>query len=161
MKSFLTILALALIALMPAAFADNHAMKDKMKDKMADATMTEVMAKKSNVVVFYSDTCGSCKIMEPKMMEAMGVVNMDKINVVKFDFSNKETIEATKLMATKNNVDAKLQEYGAKTGFALVLDNDGNELAKITKADSSAEIAAKLTAGALNVNAKTMSDKDA
>ena len=70
----------------------------KMEEKPAmEATMkTPVQA-----VVFYSDTCGSCKILEPKMEAAMQAVNMDKINVVKFDFSNKETIEATKMLAAE------------------------------------------------------------
>jgi len=155
MKSFLTIMALAILAIMPAAFADNHAMKDKM-GKMDKMSM-EAKMEKVNAVVFYSDTCGSCKILEPKMMDAMGVINMDAVNVVKLDFSNKETIEASKKLAMDNGVNATLQSYGAKTGFVVLVDNDGNEISKLTVNDSAADIAAKLTASALTVN----TDKDA
>ncbi len=144
MKSLLTIMALALIAVMPAAFADDHAMMDKMDKE----------AQKLDVVVFYSDTCGSCKILEPKMMDAMAVLNKDSFNVIKFDFSNKETIAKTRAMATENNVDATLQAYGAKTGFVVLLDNDGNEIEKLTVNDSAADIAAKLTSSVLSLDEK-------
>ncbi len=142
MKSLLTILALALIAVMPAAFANDHSMADKMDKDV----------KKLDVIVFYSDTCGSCKILEPKMMDAMAVLNNDSFNVVKFDFSNKQTIETTRKLAKDNDVDATLQEYGAKTGFVVLLDNDGNEIEKLTVKDSAADIAAKLTSSVLSLD---------
>lgn len=143
MKAFLTIMALGLIALMPAAFAmEGH-----------DAAMEDKMMKKDvHLVVFYSDTCGSCKIMEPKMMEAMNVINKESFNMVKFDFSNAETIEATRSLAAENNVDSTLQKYGAKTGFAVLVDSEGNELAKITKDDDAATIANKITNSILSGN---------
>ena len=138
MKAFLTIVALGLIALMPAAFAEKP------------MEMAKEMAQKDvNLVVFYSDTCGSCKIMEPKMKEAMGVLNMDRVNMVKFDFSNKDTIAASQSLAAEQNVDSTLQKYGAKTGFAVIVDHQGNELAKITKDDSAAQIANKITSSVL------------
>jgi thiol-disulfide isomerase/thioredoxin len=147
MKSLLTIMALAIFAIMPAALADNHAMKKAM-DKMDAMDAVEAPAQ-VNAVVFYSDTCGSCKILEPKMMEAMGVINMERVNVVKLDFSNEASIEASKKLAMENGVGSTLEAYGAKTGFVVLVDSDGNEVAKLTKADSAADIAAKVTASAL------------
>lgn len=142
MKSFLTIMALAVLAVIPAAFAESEPMMEK--------PMMEEAAK-VNAVVFYSDTCGSCKILEPKMKEAMGVVNTDRVNVVKLDFSNAASIEASKKLAADQGVNSTLQTYGAKTGFVVLVDNAGNEIAKLTKADSTADIAAKVTASALSV----------
>ena len=134
MKAFLTILALGLVALMPAAFAENDAMAEKEMMKANDVSL----------VVFYSETCSSCKVMEPKMAKALNVVNRDNFQVVKFDFSNDATIEATRSVAAEKNVNSTLQKYGAKTGFAVLVDADGNELAKITKSDSSPEMAMKI-----------------
>ena len=150
MKSLLAIMALALMAVMPAAFADDHAMMDKMEKEAA----------KVNAVVFYSDTCGSCKILEPKMIEAMGVINMDRVNVVKLDFSNSDTIEKSKMMAAENGVNSTLQSYGAKTGFVVLVDDAGNEIDKLTKADSAEDIAAKVTASALKVSHAKMDKMD-
>ncbi|MEM6812150.1 MAG: thioredoxin family protein [Pseudomonadota bacterium] len=141
MKTLLAILALALISLMPAAFADEHS---KMGDKIMEKAHNG-----AHVVVFYSDTCGSCKIMDPVMKEAMGALNAEKYQVVKFDFSTAETIEATKTLAAEKNVDAVLQKYGAKTGFAIVLNSNGEEVGKLTKADNSAEMAAKISGAIL------------
>ncbi|MEM7618667.1 MAG: thioredoxin family protein [Pseudomonadota bacterium] len=145
MKSFLTIMALAVLAIMPAAFAEDGAMMKKhmMEDKA-----------KVHAVVFYSDTCGSCKILEPKMEEAMGVVNTDRVNVVKLDFSNAASIEASKKLAADQGVGSTLQAYGAKTGFVVLVDDAGNEIAKLTKKDSAADIAAKVTASALSVGSE-------
>ena len=136
--------AIAIFAIAPNASAEHH--EEKMEEKPAmEATMkTPVQA-----VVFYSDTCGSCKILEPKMEAAMQAVNMDKINVVKFDFSNKETIEATKMLAAENNVSATLNEYGAKTGFVVLLDANGQEVAKLKKDHTEQEIAGELTSAIL------------
>ncbi len=153
MKTLLTIIALALMALMPAAFADDHGMMDKMEKTNA----------KVNAVVFYSDTCGSCKILEPKMKEAMGVINIDRVNVVKLDFSNSETIENSKIKAAENGIDSTLLAYGTKTGFVILVDDAGNEITKLTKDDSSADIATKITAAALKVSETSMDkmNKDA
>lgn len=130
MKTLLT-LAVAIMAFVPTAFA---------MDK--NETMKEQVAVKA--VVFYATNCGSCKILEPRMEEAMAAINANKIDVVKFDFSSKETIEATKALANEKNVNDTLQQYGAKTGFVVLLDQDGNEVNKLKVDDSSADIAAKI-----------------
>lgn len=134
MKTLLT-LAFALIAFIPQTFAMDGAMHK-------DEAMHDSAAVKA--VVFYSDNCGSCKILEPRMIEAMKAINADKVDVVKFDFSTKETISATKAMATEKGVDAVLQKYGAKTGFVVLLDKEGNEVNKLKVDDDAADIAAKV-----------------
>jgi len=142
MKSFLAIMALALLALVPTAFADGHGHMDKAMDEM----------KPVKLVMFYSDTCGSCKILEPRVSDAMKAINGDALEVVKFDFSNKASIEATKKMATEKDVAAVLQSYGAKTGFAVLVDGQGNEVAKLTINHETTDIAEELAKSIVNNN---------
>ena len=130
MKTLLT-LAVTIMAFIPTVFA-----MDKNK------TMNEQNAVKA--VVFYAANCGSCKILEPRMEEALQAINKDKVEVVKFDFSSKETIEATKALANEKNVNDILQQYGAKTGFVVLLDKEGKEVSKLKVDDNSADIASKI-----------------
>lgn len=95
-------------------------------------------------VAFHSDNCGSCKILGPKMKEAMGAINKDKIDVVKFDFTDSNTIAETKKLAASKGVSNLLEQYGAKTGFVVLLDANGKEINKLKVDDSTADIAAKL-----------------
>jgi len=84
------------------------------------------------------------------MMKAMQAVNTDKVDVVKFDFSSKDTIAATKILATEKGVDAVLQSYGVKTGFVVLLDKNGQEVDKLKVDDNAADIAAKITKAIVN-----------
>ncbi len=131
MKSLLT-LAFALLAFTPIS----HAMEEA--DMMAENAVPTVKA-----VVFYSDSCGSCKILEPKMKKAMKAINMDNVDVVKFDFSNKKAIEATKILADDKGLSDLLQKFGAKTGFVTLLNNDGAIVETIGVNDSVEDIAVK------------------
>ncbi len=146
MKSLLT-LAFALLAFVPTSHAmEEHGMM--IKDKM----MAEKAGPAVKAVVFYSDSCGSCKILEPKMMKAMKAVNMDQIDVVKLDFSSKDTIEATKVLATDKELGGLLQKFGAKTGFVTLVGADGVIINKIGKDDTEAEIATKLVTAVVNAS---------
>ena len=135
MKTALLTMAIALMAFIPQGFA----MDGTMNKEMAEKSATPVTA-----IAFHSDNCGSCKILGPRMKEAMKAVNTDKVNVIKFDFTNKETIAATKTLASEKGVDNVLQQYGAKTGFVILLDKDGNEVDKLKVDDNTADIATKI-----------------
>jgi len=141
MKSLLT-LAFAVLAFMPKAQA-----MDEMHSKTMMDNKPVMAAEAQNVraVVFYSENCGSCKILDPKMKAAMAAVNTDKIDVVKLDFTSKETIEATKVLAVDKELGGLLQKFGAKTGFVTLVDANGQIIDKIGKNDTEAEIAAKVT----------------
>lgn len=138
MKSLLT-LAFAILAFMPSAKAmDGHEMP--MKDKMSmEETVPVVKA-----VVFYSDSCGACKVLKPKMMKAVQAINMGKIDMVKLDFTSKETIEKAKALAEEKNVTPILQKFGAKTGFVTLVNKDGEIVEKLNASDSVEDIAVKL-----------------
>lgn len=135
MKTLLT-LAFAVLAFLPQSFAMDHG--NHAHDKMKTETH------KAKAVVFYADNCGACKILDPKMKEAMKAINMDMIDVIKFDFSNSEAIEATKALAKEKSVDNVLQSYGAKTGFVVLLDASGVEVGTLKVDHSISEIAGKL-----------------
>lgn len=137
MKTLLT-LAFALLVFVPQTFAMDHG-KDKMK----------MEGHKAKAVVFYSDSCGACKILDPKMKEAMQAINTNMIDVVMFDFSSKDTIEATKTLAKEKGVESTLQAYGAKTGFVVLLNHKGEEVGKLTIEDTTAEIAGKVASAIL------------
>ncbi|MEM9468715.1 MAG: thioredoxin domain-containing protein [Pseudomonadota bacterium] len=140
MKTLLT-LAFAFMAFVPQAIA-----MDGSHDKM--------MEKKPSVkaVVFFSENCGSCKILDPKMKAAMKAVNTDAIEVVKLDFTSKETIEATKVLATDKELGGLLQKFGAKTGFVTLVDANGQILDKIGKNDTEAEIASKIASAIITAS---------
>ncbi len=95
-------------------------------------------------VAFHSDNCGACKILGPKMKQAMGAVNMEKIDVVKFNFTDAASIEETKALAVKKGVNDVLTKFGAKTGFVALVNGKGEITDKLNASDSVADIAAKL-----------------
>jgi len=130
MKLTLMTLVAAFMAFVPFANAmDKHSMSDK-------APIT--------AVVFFAENCGSCKILDPRMKEALTIINEDKVDVVKFDFSNKEAIEATKALASKKGLDATLQKYGARTGFVILVDHNGEEIDRLKVDHDTSEIAVKM-----------------
>lgn len=101
-------------------------------------------APKAKAVVFFSEQCGSCKIIDPLMQEALTKIDGDKIDVVKFDFTDAQAIQKTKALAADKDVRYLLTEYGAKTGFIVLLDKDGKMTDKITKTDDLESIVNKL-----------------
>ena len=64
----------------------------------ADDAMTKADAP-TTVVLFYAENCGACKILDPKLKEAVQAQADGAIDLVVFDFSNRERIEATKTLA--------------------------------------------------------------
>jgi len=142
MKSLLT-LAFALLAFLPQA----HAMEKEamMKDAMHKAPAVKA-------VVFFSENCGACKVLDPKMKAAMQAVNMDKIDVVMLDFTSKESIEIVRKTAAEKGLDPILQKFGAKTGFVTLVDGNGAIVDKIGKDDTEAQIASKLVTAVLNAS---------
>jgi len=132
MKISILTLAFAVLAYLPQSFAmdgKTHAMTDKNNVK---------------AILFYAENCGSCKVLDPRMKEALEVVNKSKIDMIKFDFSNSDAIAATKTTATKMGLNETLQKYGAKTGFAVLLDHNGKEVTKFKVDHTTADIASEM-----------------
>ncbi len=135
MKKILSLLALGFIAFaaLPQAFADHPEMMQKEK-----------MVAPVTAVVFFSENCGACKILDPNFKKAMTVINPDTVNVVMFDFSNADSIAKSKALAAEKNLTSLLDSYGAKTGFIVLLDHNGKEVDRLGSSDDSSAIAGKL-----------------
>jgi thiol-disulfide isomerase/thioredoxin len=123
-------LAMAFITFTPIANAmDEHEMVVK-------APVTAIM--------FYAENCGSCRILDPKIKEAVYAINQDKVDIVIFDFSNSKKIEETKALAASKGLESILQKYGAKTGFAVLVNSNGDILETLKASHETPEIAAKM-----------------
>ena len=136
MKYFVLIAAFLLVGFSPLM---THAMDNEMNDVTKPAL---------TAIAFRSDSCGACRILEPKLKEAIASLDDDtkaKIKFVEFDFSNKEKINNTRIIAKENNLDAVLHEYGAKTGFVVLLNQDSEETDKLKADDSAEDMATKIT----------------
>lgn len=101
------------------------------------------------LVVFYADYCGQCKILEPKMMKALEQIDGDSYKMVKFDYTSRETIMDSKELAQEEGVSDLQKSYGAKTGFAVIADERGKEIALIS-ANKSADEIVEILQNALN-----------
>lgn len=134
-----------LLSLLTLAFITIAGLPNTVKamddHKMATPTVETSVIK---AVAFHSDTCGSCKILGPKMKEALGVINKDRLDVVKFNFTDKDTIAKTRELAASKDVEAILQKFGAKTGFVALVNGKGEVVDKLNARDSVSEIAVKL-----------------
>lgn len=129
------LLGILMAFMMVLPFGYSHAMSDN-----TDATNT-----KATAVIFYADSCGACKLIEPRMKEALTQIDQDALNVVTFDFSNRDAIAQTRQVAKDQNVNDVLMEYGARTGFIVLVDKTGNIVDKINVNDNVDAIVEKLT----------------
>ena len=115
---------------------------------VAPATAMKAMdhdTAKPTVAIFYADWCGSCKVMEPKMNEAISQLNeQSALTVVKFDLTNEETKTKAASMAAEHGLTDLYNAKAPKTGFAILVNESGNNPMTITKADSVEVIKAKL-----------------
>ena len=137
MKKILPILFLVFFAVSPAAYAEDMTEKPDMSNATTYA------------VAYHADWCGSCKVLAPKMDEvkvALPKEVAEKIEFVKFDFTDDATKETSKTMAEgKGLLDLYLND--AKTGQVKLVDiESGNVLGTIKKDLSVEEINGALTA---------------
>jgi len=138
MKTLLTLTLMAFFAVLGAP-----ANADEMHK-------TEMMSPSTTLVMFHSDNCGSCKTLGPKLKEAINTVGEDKLNIVKFDYTNRDTIEKSKMVASEEGLSALQKQYGSKTGFAVLLDENGNEIEKISSGKSVEHITKSLHNAVMN-----------
>ncbi len=135
MLKSLFIMAFAVFGILSSAQADDHiGMKPLAND-----------TDKPTIALFHADWCGSCKIMDPKLEEAMSMLdNKDALKVVKFDLTDDKTKAKSAAMAAENNLTDLYNAKAPKTGFAVLVNESGENPMTITKADSIEVIKAKL-----------------
>ena len=105
----------------------------------------EEMAAKPKLVAFHSDNCGSCKVLGPKLMEALNDTSAE-VEFVKFDYTDRTTIEKSKMLASEKGLTDLQKKHGAKTGFALLVSSDGSVAKKFTRGSDESDILAALNA---------------
>lgn len=140
MKTLIMTLAVITMGAFATLAPSANAMDKHMDDKKA------MMAEKAPVtaVMFFSENCGSCKIIDPRLEEASAAFNNEKLAIVKLDFTNDATKAATKELAAAKNLTATLEEYGPKTGFALLVNAQGEVVDQIKVDHDTSDIAAKI-----------------
>ena len=119
--------------------------EEAMESKVSDAKDAMMAKPAVYAVAFHSDNCGSCKVLGPKMGEAVSGFEADDLQVVKFDLTDEVTSAAALATATSHNWTEIYTSNAPKTGFVLLIDGETNEvLAKITKTMSADEIKAEI-----------------
>ena len=158
MKFSLFVMAFALINVLPlTAQAFDDTRMPTLKTHGGEAPYEQEAMKKSystviKAVAFHSDSCGSCKVIGPRITEALEIINPNKVEMVKFDFTNKQTIEETKSLAIAKDVDPILQKFGARTGWIALVNSSGEVVDKIKVDHDIGEMAAKLAVAIANAS---------
>ncbi len=157
MKFSLFLMAFALINVLPiTAHAFDETKMPALKahgGEVHQETMVKAeQAVAIKAVAFHSDSCGSCKVIGPRIVEALEIINPNKVEMIKFDFTNKQTIEETKSLAAAKNVNPILQKYGARTGWIALVDANGAVVDQIKVDHDTGEMAAKLAIAIANAS---------
>lgn len=108
------------------------------------AAQAEEAAAKPKLVAFHSDTCGSCKILGPKVEKALNAVNPNAVEFIKLDFTNEATKTASLNLAQEKGIAAAQKQFGTKTGIAVLVDANGQVVEKFTKSSDDSYIAASM-----------------
>ena len=97
-------------------------------------------------LMFHSDFCGSCKILDPKLQAVKPLFAEENVLFVTFDHTSKETSRQAALLAERLDVGEVYRAQKKASGFLLVLDADSGEvLGKITREHSEADMKMQLS----------------
>lgn len=76
------------------------------------------------VVVFRADWCGPCKIVEPNLSRAMGMLRDPSLEVVMIDITTPASSERSAHMAFDRNIVGQYNQWYGTTGFVAMIDAD-------------------------------------
>lgn len=92
-------------------------------------------------VMFYADTCGSCKVLDPKIESAKADYLTKPILFTKLDHSSDASKNQAALLAGSIGIGEVYKAQEKASGFMLLLDADSKEvLGKLTRDMTEAEI---------------------
>ena len=100
-------------------------------------------ASKPRVVMFSAEWCGSCKILKPKLDQALA--NHPDLQVVVFDMTDEAAKAKSVEQAAAQGLSDIYNAYAPKTGVAVLVNGQGADTGHLTKANSYDEIDAALT----------------
>jgi thiol-disulfide isomerase/thioredoxin len=147
-KGWLGIAVLAaMLMVLPFSGTSKAAMSMKKIDPTLGAMAMHVPDAKVIAVAFYADWCPLCKHMMPAQMETMKWLKKEKkpVSTVRFDFSNKTTIAASKTLADKEGLSKIYAANEGKTGFVLLLNANNHLLiSTIDHTDTAAQMQSKI-----------------
>lgn len=104
-------------------------------------SMAQNTAHTLTLINFYADWCSRCKQLDPKVEAVYETIDQEKMPLIVFNMTNKDTIEKTKALAVEKDLEPALQKYGAKTGFFVIYDHNTHKVVeKITHKKNEAEI---------------------
>jgi len=116
------------------------------------ALVTPAMAKASESeqpqvigLMFYADTCGSCKILDPKVEAAQQSFANDPVLFLTFDHSNPASQKQAALLAEAVGLASVYSSEKKASGFMLLVDPKSQQvLARITRSMSETDIQATI-----------------
>ncbi len=120
MKKVISTLVVAmsflLITNVSVAQCDDHDDDTKhAKSSCNDATS------KIAAIKFHADYCGACKKLDPKITELKSTYKDQGVVFVQFDFTNSESKEKTKELASTEGLESVLNSYKG-TGYIVLYD---------------------------------------
>jgi len=92
-------------------------------------------------LMFFSEHCGSCKILDPKVQAAAEEVAAEPVLFTTFDHSDDATMAQAAMLATALGVAEVYDAQNKASGFLLLVDAESKKpVGKITRDMSEAEI---------------------
>jgi len=76
------------------------------------------------VVMFKADWCAPCKVVEPNLEKALGILNDPNIEYLEIDISNPGLSEIGAHKAFDRNIVPQYNSWLGVTGFAAIIDGD-------------------------------------
>ncbi|WP_338767048.1 thioredoxin fold domain-containing protein [Bernardetia sp. ABR2-2B] len=108
----------------------------------AQSTETTKSPSKVTAVVFHADWCPYCTKLSDKIESIKADIDISDVEFIRFDFTDKDTKEATQAFAAANSVMSVLENHKG-TGFLVLIDSETKEeLVKIGAKDSKEKIKA-------------------
>lgn len=112
---------------------------------MVQAQADEATKPKIIGVLMYSDTCGSCKVLDPKIDAVKKEFAGEPVLFTRVDQSNDFTKHQSSLHAAQLGIHGVYAEQEGKTGYMLLISTSDNSVAgRITRDQSEEEIKAAI-----------------